>query len=71
VVGQEDEVGRVAGRAPRVGQRPLVDLDDVGPAELGEVVDQAVADDAGADDDALGLGWDVCHDYSSGATCVA
>ena len=51
VVGQEDEVRGVAGRAARVGQRALLDLDDVAPAQPGEVVDEAVADDARADDD--------------------
>ena len=65
VVGQEDEVGGVTGRAARVGQRALVDLDDVGPAQLGQVVDQAVADDAGADDDDLGGGGDGGHAWYS------
>ena len=51
VVGQEDEVRGVAGRAAGVRQRALLDQDDVPPAEPGEVVDEAVADDAGADDD--------------------
>ena len=51
VVGQEDEVGGVAGRAARVRERTLLDLRDVLPAESGEMVDKAVADDAGADDD--------------------
>ena len=56
VVGREDEVRGVAGGAAGVGQRALVDLHHVGPAEAAEVADQAVADDAGADDHALGLG---------------
>ena len=51
VVGQEDEVRGVTGRAAGVRQRTLLDLDDVLPAKPGEVVDKAVADDAGADDD--------------------
>ena len=51
VVGQEDEVRGVAGRAAGVRQRALLDQDDVAPAQPGEVVDEAVADDAGADDD--------------------
>ena len=51
MVGQEDEVRGVAGRAARVRERAFLDLDDVLPAEPGEVVDEAVADDAGADDD--------------------
>ena len=51
VVDREDEVRRVAGRAARVRERPLVDLDEVGHAELGEPAGEAVADDAAADDD--------------------
>ena len=49
VVDREDEVRRVPGGAAGVGQRALVDLDDVAPAEPGEMVHEAVADDAGAD----------------------
>ncbi len=56
VVNREDEVAGVPGGAAGVGQRPLVELDDVGPAELGEVVDEGVPDDARADDDAAGGG---------------
>ena len=56
VVDREDEVRRVAGGAAGVGQRALVDLHDVAPAEPGQVVDEAVADDAGADDDDPGGG---------------
>ena len=56
VVDREDEVRRVAGRAAGVGQRALVDLHDVGPAEPRQVVGEAVADDAAADDDGSGLG---------------
>jgi hypothetical protein len=52
VVDREDEVARVARGATGVGQRALVELDDVGPAELGQVVGERVPDDAGADDDA-------------------
>jgi hypothetical protein len=54
VIRGEDEVRRVAGAATGVGQRALVDLHHVGPAEAAEVADEAVADDAGADDDDLG-----------------
>ena len=50
VIGGEDEVRGVAGGAARVGQRPLVDQDQVVPAQLREVGDQTVADDPGADD---------------------
>jgi hypothetical protein len=44
---------RVAGAAAGVGQRALVEQDHVGPAESAEVPDEAVTDDAGADDDDL------------------
>ena len=56
VVDREDEVRRVPGGAARVGQRALVDLHDVAPAELREMVHEAVADDAGADHDDAGGG---------------
>ena len=36
---------------PGFGQRALVEQHEVGPAEPGEVVGEAVADDAGADHD--------------------
>ena len=36
---------------PGFGSGALLDQDDVAPAQPGEVVDEAVADDAGADDD--------------------
>jgi hypothetical protein len=61
VVGREDEVRSVAGRAARVGERALVDEYQVGPAEPGEVPDEAVADDAGADHDAAGRGGRSAH----------
>ena len=61
VVGQEDEVRGVAGRAAGVRQRALLEQDDVAPAEPGEVVDHAVADDAGADDDDLRARGEVGH----------
>jgi len=51
VVDREDEVRGLAGGPAGVGQRTLVQEHDVAPAEAGQVVDEAVADDAGADDD--------------------
>jgi hypothetical protein len=39
--------------------------------ELGQMVDQAVADDAGADDDAAGLGGDGGHEAPSISEIVA
>jgi len=54
VVHREDEVRCVTGRAARVGQRTLVEQDHVGPAQACQVADEAVADDAGADDDDFG-----------------
>ena len=50
VVGQEDEVRGVTSRTARAGQRALLDEHDVAPAEPGQVVGHAVADDPGADD---------------------
>jgi hypothetical protein len=61
VVDREDEVRRVPGGAAGVGQRALVDLDDVAPPEPGEMVHEAVADDAGADHDDAGGGRNGCH----------
>ncbi len=61
VVDQVQEVRRVAGRAARVGQRSLVDEEDVLPPEVRKVVGNAVADDAGADDDDLGAGRETAH----------
>jgi len=52
----------VTGRAARVGQGSLVDLHHVLPPEAGEVVDEAVADDAGSDDDDVGGRGDLCHE---------
>ena len=56
VVDGEDEVRRVSGRAAGVRQRALVEQHDVGPAQPREVVGEAVADDAAADDDGAGSG---------------
>ena len=49
VVDREDEVRGVAGRAAGVGERPLVELDEVGHAELREPAGQGVPDDPAAD----------------------
>ena len=56
VVGKEHEVRRVPGRAAGVRERALVEQDDVRPAEPGEVVREAVADDPAADDDGARCG---------------
>jgi hypothetical protein len=61
VVGREDEVGCVACRATWVGQRTLVDLNHVGPTQLGKVTDEAIAYDSGTDYDALCTGWKLTH----------
>ena len=50
VIDREDEVGRVSGGAARVGQRALVQQGDLGLAQLREVIGDAVAHDARADD---------------------
>ena len=51
VVDREDEVGGVAGRAARVGKRALVEEHHAVPAEPGQVVGDAAADDARPDHD--------------------
>ena len=56
MIGGEDEVGRVAGRSAGVGKRALFDQDQVVPAESSQMLDQAIADDAGSDDGDLALG---------------
>jgi hypothetical protein len=61
VVDREDEVGGVPGGATRIGKRPLVDLDDVLPALLGQVPDDGIPDDAGTHHDHPGFGWQVTH----------
>ncbi len=61
MVGREDEVGGMACRTTWVGQRSLVDLHHVGPAQLGEVADEAIAYDSGANNDALCTGWKLTH----------
>ena len=61
VVDEEDEVRGVPGRAAGVRQRPLVEQDDVGPPEPGEVVREAVADDAAADHDGTARRGSVAH----------
>ena len=48
-----DQAGRVPRRA--VGQPVLLDQDDVRPAQLGEVVEDAAAADAASDDNSSGL----------------
>ena len=62
VVDRKDEVRRMPGGAAGVRQRSLVEQDDVRPAQADEVVGEAVADDAAADDDRSGGGRDRGHD---------
>src|ERR1039458_9405541 len=54
VLDREDEVGRMAGRAAGVGHRALAHQDEIAPAEPHQVIREAVADDARADDDSAG-----------------
>ncbi len=61
VVDREDEVGGVTRGATGVGQRALVDLEDVPPSVVGEMFDHRVAYDPGADDDHIGAGGEVAH----------
>ena len=61
VVHREDEVGGVAGGPAGVGQRALVQQYQIGPPQLAQVPDQAVAHDSRTDYYALGLLWDLSH----------
>ena len=56
VVDRKDEVRRVARGSARVGHRALVNQDQVAPTETGQVTGEAVANDAGTDDDGAGPG---------------
>ena len=51
VVDGEDEVRGVPGGSAWVRQRPFVEQDDVGPAEIAEMAHQAIAHDPSTDDD--------------------
>ncbi len=53
-----DQAGRVPGGA--AGQLALLEQQHVGPAELGEVVGDAGADHAAADDHDAGARWQAC-----------
>ena len=57
----EGEARGVAGGSAGIGQRALVDLDDVAPAQPGQVPHQCVAGDAGSDDDDACLGRHTGH----------
>ncbi len=61
VIDGEDEVGGVARRPTWIGQRSLVDLDDVAPAELGEMAHHRVADDPRSDHHHAGTGRHITH----------
>jgi hypothetical protein len=50
VINGKQEIRSVSCGAARVGERALIDLEDIGPAHVGQLTDQAVADDAGAND---------------------
>jgi hypothetical protein len=65
VIDREDEVGGVAGRPTRVGQRAFVDLDDVTPTELGEMAHHRIAHDPGAEDDDARTCWKITHSETS------
>ena len=54
-----DQAGRVPGGA--AGQLPLLEQQHVGPAQLGQVVGDAGADHAAADDDDAGSPGDLSH----------
>ena len=61
VIDREDEVGGVAGRTAGIRQRSLVDLDDVAPAELGEMAHDRVTDDPRSDHHHAGTGRHITH----------
>ena len=69
VVRGEDEVRRVAGGAAGVRKRALVDEDEVVPAPLREVLDEAVADDPGPDDGDARRGR-LWRAFAHGTRCV-
>src|ERR1700704_4834419 len=64
MVDQVDKVGGVTGRPARVWQRSLVEQHDVPPTEAPEVIRNAVAHDAAADDHAPRGGGKSRHRYS-------
>jgi hypothetical protein len=51
----------VARGASGVGEWPLVDEHHVGPSQLGQMPNQTVADNACANDYALGSTWKLAH----------
>ena len=54
----------MTGRPAGVGERALVDLHDVAPAQLGQVPDHRVPDDPGPDHDDVGALGQVAHGVS-------
>ena len=62
VVGREDEVRRVTGGTTWVRQWALVNEHHVGPTELAQVTDEAVAHDSGTDDNTLCTTWKFTHE---------
>src|SRR6266702_2922866 len=65
VLDRVDEVGSVARGTARVGHRPLVHQNKITPAEQRQVVGEAVADDARADDDSACPGRCFAHAVTS------
>ena len=61
VVHRIDEVGGVPGGPAGVGERALVQLHDVPPAECGKMLDHRVTDDSGADHYHPGAGREIAH----------
>ena len=54
VINRKNEVGCVTCRPAGVGERALVDLNDVTPTHIGEMMDNGVSDDARSDDNDVG-----------------
>ena len=69
VVDGEDEVGGVPSGSARVGQRPLVDLNNVAPPQFGQMPNHRVAHDPGADHHNVGGGGLITHDVLLEGAC--
>src|SRR6185295_7703764 len=63
VVDREDEVRGVTGGPARIGQRALVELDDVGPALPGQVARERVTNDPRADDNGARAAGEAAHGH--------
>lgn len=51
----------MSSRPTRIWERTFVDQDHVFPSQLGQMTNDAIADDAGANNDDLGAMWKFAH----------